>query len=262
MTLARRHYQRVTAAKVSASAAEGEPIDANAYELMLAKLAEDKRRLKEVKSIERKVEIKRQLLPEYEPWVQGVLEAGRGGQDAVLMTVMVWRIDVGHFHAALDVAEYALRHKLVLPDQYQRDAATLVAEEIADQALGALAAGAPFDPAVLDRTEQLTREHDMPDEVRAKLHKALGLACMVAAGEPPFAGEAFAHAYSARSHFLRALQLHERVGVKKELERLERGIKNSPLPASSGADTQTTVSAAPNAGAPGDSGAPAEAGSG
>ncbi|MBN4688500.1 terminase, partial [Escherichia coli] len=116
-------------------------MDANAYELMLAKLAEDRRRLKEVQSIERKIEIKRQILPDYAPWVQGALEAGRGGQDAVLMTVMVWRIDVGDFAGALDIAAYALRHGLVLPDQYQRDAATLIAEEIADQALASFSAG-------------------------------------------------------------------------------------------------------------------------
>lgn len=262
MTLARRHFQRVTAAKASASAAEGQPIDANAYELMLAKLAEDRRRLKEVQSIERKIEIKRQILPDYAPWVQGALEAGRGGQDAVLMTVMVWRIDVGDFAGALDIAAYALRHGLVLPDQYQRDAATLIAEEIADQALASFAAGSGFAIDVLDRAEALTREHDMPDEVRAKLHKALGLAFMAAAGEPPYHGAAFARAEAARSHLRRALQLHERVGVKKELERLERAIKNSPPPATPGAGTDSTVSEATDPGAPVFAGAPGEAGSG
>ena len=57
MTLARRHFQRVTAAAASAAAEAGEPINASAYELMLARLYEDKRRLKEVQSIERKIEI-------------------------------------------------------------------------------------------------------------------------------------------------------------------------------------------------------------
>lgn len=262
MSLARRHFQRVTAAKASASAAEGQPIDANAYELMLAKLAEDRRRLKEVQSIERKIEIKRQILPDYAPWVQGALEGGRGGQDAVLMTVMVWRIDVGDFAGALDIAAYALRHGLVLPDQYQRDTATLVAEEIADRALADFAAGTGFEAEVLERAEALTREHDMPDEVRAKLHKALGLACMAAAGEPPFIASARAQADAAHSHLRRALQLHERVGVKKELERLARGLKHSPPPDMPGADTITPERETADAGAPGNTGAPAEAGSG
>ena len=38
-------------------------------------------------------EAKRTMLPEYMPWVQGVLHADAGGQDDVLMTVMVWLMD-------------------------------------------------------------------------------------------------------------------------------------------------------------------------
>ena len=97
MSLARKHFQRVTAAQVAASADPGEPIKANAYELQLIRLADAKRALKQVQSIERKAEVKRRVLPEFEPWIRGALEAGRGGQDDVLMTAMVWRIDVGDF---------------------------------------------------------------------------------------------------------------------------------------------------------------------
>jgi hypothetical protein len=227
MTLARRHFQRVTAAAASATAEAGEPINASAYELQLAKLAEDKRRLKEIQSIERKVEVKRQLLPDYAPWVDGVLEAGRGGQDAVLMTVMVWRIDAGEYLGALQIAEYALQHDLAMPDQYQRGVATLVAEEVSDQALAALSTGKGFDYQLLEIVERLTADHDMPDEVRAKVRKALGLSYIGVAGEAPFTGAAFEHANTALEHLRRARELHERCGVKKDIERLERAIKNS-----------------------------------
>lgn len=268
MTLARRHFQRVSAAQASASADAGEPINANAYELQLIKLVEDRRRLKEVQSIERKIEIKRQLLPDYAPWVDGVLEAGRGGQDAVVMTVMVWRIDTGDFEGALQIARYALENGLVMPDQYQRDVATLVAEEVADQALAAFSAGKGFDAGVLSVTEGLTSGRDMPDEVRAKLHKALGLALTALAGEPPFAtAEAHGSATVALEHLRRAVHLHDRVGVKKDIERLERAIKNSPAPAapaSATTDTPEASSTAAELGAPddarmGQSGAPAPA---
>lgn len=230
MTLARRHFQRVTAAAASATAEAGEPINASAYELQLAKLAEDKRRLKEIQSIERKVAVKRQLLPDYEPWVDGVLEAGRGAQDAVLMTVMVWHIDVGDYGRALRIAAYALENGLVLPDQYQRDVATLVAEEIADQALSALSAGGEFSAVVLGDTEFMTRGKDMPDEVRAKLHKALGLVLANHANAESVPAAIVYAAGTALEHLRRALSLHERVGVKKDIERLERLIKNTPVP--------------------------------
>ena len=225
MSLARQHFQRVTAAQVAASASPGEPIKANAYELQLIRLADAKRALKQVQSIERKAEVKRRVLPEFGPWIQGVLEAGRGGQDDVLMTAMVWQIDVGDFPAALEIAAYALQHKLTLPDQYKRDVATLVAEEIAEQSSAAIAAGKPADLASLDRALLLTSECDMPDEVRAKLHKAIGQAHQALSG---IGGDGTLDknaAQNALAHFKRALELHDRAGVKKEIERLERALK-------------------------------------
>lgn len=235
MTLARRHFQRVTAAAAHAAAEEGVEISASAYELMLAKLYEDKRTLKAVQSIERKIEIKRQILPDYVPWIDGVLAAGRGGQDAVAMTVMVWRIDAGDYLGALAIAEHALRFGLVLPDQYQRTVGTLVAEEIADAALQAQSTGGAFEVGVLEVCEQLTRGEDMPDEVRAKLHKALGLAYAgkIQAETPIEACRVIAG--MALEQLRRALTLHDRAGVKKDIERLERFIKNNP--ASAGAST-------------------------
>lgn len=215
---ARRHYERTVAARAAAEAAPGDAPDrahANAYELQLAQLAEDRRRLKAVQSIERKIELKRSLLPKYAPWIEGTLAADKGGQDDVLMTVMVWSIDAGEYAQALGIADYALRHGLTLPDQYQRDTATVVTEEIAERALAALGAGEGFPAEVLETTDTLTADRDMPDEARAKLHKALGLVFTVA--EPA----------KALEHFRRALSLHERVGVKKEIERLERELKKA-----------------------------------
>lgn len=234
MTPARRHFLRVSAATAAAAAEPGTPVNATAYELMLAKLAEDRRRLKQVQSIERKVEVKRTLLPEYAPWVEGVLKTGRGAQDAVLMTVMVWRLDVGEFAGALEIAEYALKHDLAMPDQYKRDLPTVITEEVAEKALAAQAAGEPFPADTLAHVQAMTAERDMPDEVRAKLHKAAGL---LAAGAAEQAGDA-EMAATALEHLRRALQLHERVGVKKEIERLERFIKKQAAPPADPATTE------------------------
>lgn len=231
MSLARRHFQRVTAAEASASAEDGAPINASAYELQLIKLYEDKRRLKDVQSIERKIEIKRQILPDYDPWVEGALDAGRGGQDDVLMTVMVWRIDTGDFAGALRIAEHALKHGLSLPDQYQRDVATLVAEEIADQSLKALSTGQSADAQALAFVAELTDKHDMPDEVRAKLFKAIGLEEQRSVSEYPAESPPVSFWQRALEFLRRAYQLNERIGVKKDIERLERQLKNTPAPA-------------------------------
>lgn len=218
---ARRHFIRHTAAAAAAAAApEAMHPDATVYELHLAQLADHKRTLHAIKSVERKIEQKRKLLPAYDDYVAGVITAGNGVQDDVLVTVMVWRIDTGDIDQALAIADYALAHKLSLPDQYKRDTATVVAEEVAEHALRAMAAST--DPAPKTLIDQLstagtlTAGHDMPDEVRAKLHKALGYALR---------GHDNA---SALDHLQRAVELDPRVGVKKDIERLQREIKNNP----------------------------------
>lgn len=219
-TPAQRRFDRVRAARVSAAAEPGEPLNgATAYELMLAKLDTDRRRLREIQSIERKVDVKREVLPEYDDWVRGALESGRGAQDDVLTTVMIWHIDAGNVARALDIAAYVLEHGLTLPDQYERSVATALVDEISGAALAALRNGTEFDPVLLSRLAALTAEHDMPDPARAKLHKALGLH-LKASGELA----------DARSHLQRALELHDGAGCKRDLAEVERQLNKGATP--------------------------------
>lgn len=39
--------------------------------------------------------------------MNGVLEQGKGAQDDILMTVMLWRLDTGDIAGALEIARYA-----------------------------------------------------------------------------------------------------------------------------------------------------------
>lgn len=216
---ARAHYQQQMAAAQQPEGSD-QPLDkasANAYELMLVKLAEDKRRLKDIKSVEKKAELKAQLLPDYQPWIDGVLESDTGRQDDVLMTVFVWAIDTGSLQLALAIGDYALEHNLVMPDQYQRDVASVLAEEIADLALKADDDYRLANLSHLWTTIGLTDHHDIHDAIRAKLYKAHGYA-LRAAGDP----------VAARQHLARALELDARAGVKKDIERLDVVIKNLP----------------------------------
>ena len=43
---------------------------------------------------------------------------------------MVWHIDAGNYAQALDIAAYAIKHKLPLPDQYDRNLGTVLIDEI------------------------------------------------------------------------------------------------------------------------------------
>lgn len=70
--------------------------------------------------------------------------------------------------------------------------------------------------AYVETVAGLLADQDMPDQVRARLHKALGLA------------QSESQPQEALAQFLRALQLDENVGVKKLIEQLERQIRNNP----------------------------------
>ncbi|GLR13250.1 terminase [Chitinimonas prasina] len=227
---AQAHAMRVAAMLV---ASENNPAPANAseYELMLLKLAQDRARLKQIESQRGKIEVKRKLLPEYVPWIEGALK-GNGAQDTVLMTIMVWRIDTGDWRGALDIAAYALRHNLVLTDQFERNLPCLIAEEIAEQAK----AGEPVPLAILLEADALLNSYDMPDQVRAKLAKAIGMAQLKEAGEG-LAGMALVRKQQALVSLKRALGLHDACGVKKDIERLERELKNAAKPEESSSGT-------------------------
>jgi len=246
VSLARQSYLRKMAGLASAShaRASGAPAPAAAgpqagdYQLMELRLRTDQLRLKALQSIEKRIELKRELLPEYAGWVQGRLDAAvgaeRGVQDDVLMTVMLWRIDVGDFDGALPLAEYALRFKLQMPEPFKRGVACILTEELAEASIKLLAAGQPAPYLTLLRVHELVEGQDMPDEVRAKLFKALGLeharlaadeAACAASGVP---GAARVWKEQALNHLKRALELHAACGVKGDVKRLEKELNKPP----------------------------------
>ena len=192
---------------------------ATAYEQQLLQLNQDRLRLKQVQSEQGKAELKRLLIPAYQPYIEGVLAAGNGAQDDVLTTLMVWSIDAGDFAGALAIGRYVLEHSLKMPDRFARTTGCLLAEEVANAALKQQKAGAPFDRFVLSLAADITAAHDMPDEARAKLHLALGKAYLAELDEAAPNAEGMEE---ARAHLARAIDLHSNCGGKKDLERVER----------------------------------------
>lgn len=232
LTLAQRNQLRKRAAKEAAATAPAASMaGANSYELQLAQLLQDRLRIKNVHSNEGKAELKRQLLPAYEPYIQGVLAAGQGAQDEVLTTVMVWRLDADDYAGALEIAAYVIQHNLGMPDRFARTSPCLVAEEIAEAALKALKAGGEFPLDVLERAHQLTAEQDMPDEARAKLHLAIGKAFGLLVDEKQPQEQDPIHLQAAQVHLARAIELHDKCGAKKDLDRVQRLLKKHAEPA-------------------------------
>ncbi|WP_334351249.1 terminase endonuclease subunit [Enterobacter bugandensis] len=215
---AARHMMRVSASETAQRAAVSLR-NATAYEQMLVKLAADNRTLKQISSKERKAAKKRELLPFYLPWVAGVLANGKGAQDDIVMTVMLWRLDADDIAGALEIARYAMTYGLTMPVG-RRPTPCLLAEEVALAAQRLLTAKQPVNLANLLDTIALTERADMPDIVRAKLHKITGYVLRDAEQLP-----------EALAHLQRAIQLESTIGVKKDIEQLERQLRPKPEPA-------------------------------
>lgn len=205
-----------------------------AAQQIMMRLTHDLRQLKETKAIDRKIAAKCLMLPEYDPWVEGQLAAGRAsearelpatGADDVLPTMMVWSIDTGNWPRALELAEHVLRFDVALPSRYERDAATLIVEEVAEAAIKTQNRNQRFPLDVLERVEELTADIDMHDPVRAKLAKAIG-AELVAAADATESGPLGSTFLSMRAleKLRQAQHLNDRIGVKGQIARLEKAL--------------------------------------
>jgi tetratricopeptide (TPR) repeat protein len=212
MSLARKHKQKTiaTAAAIAVAVTSDSMEGANPYELMLAQLGRDKNQLSKIDSHVTRNEKKLELLPTYAAYVDGILVSDAGVQDDVLVTIMLWHIDCLNFDVALDIAEYAIKHKLQMPADFKRNLVTTVTEQIAEEAM----AHADFDalPA-LQRLEDATAEQDMLDEVRAKLCRALGE--RLEETDPK----------KALAQFEKALALNKDSGVKTKVKSLTKKLE-------------------------------------
>ena len=194
-----------------------------AYELQLAQLHQHRLRLKDLHSVERKIEAKRVMLPEYDAYLDGVLQARPGTQDDVVATAMVWHIDAGNFARGLQLAEYALASGIKPPDQYNRNLPTIVQDEVAEAILTGKLGGTEA-LQIAAQAMALTEQADTPDQAKSKLYKAAGWAVLGKTGshDVDMATRTLKACKEALPLLQRAMELDTRAGVKKDIERLER----------------------------------------
>ncbi|HEV7287741.1 phage terminase small subunit [Sphingomonas sp.] len=224
----------VVAEQPSAASDSGTPQERATAQVNL-RLQHDLRRLRDIASIEKKIEAKREMLPHYAAWVQGLVDAGVGLEEDVLPTVMIWRIDTGDFDGALVLIEHVLDHNLPLPARYERSAPALIVEEIATAASKIQQAGEAFPFEILGRIDMLTEKADMHDQIRAKLKKAIGIEQMRSALND--AGDAITNqplAKLALETLGRARNLDQRVGVTDRIKKLTKLITALEPPAQTG----------------------------
>lgn len=223
LTPAQKHFQRVMAERHGKTDEQSDTAR-TAHEQIMHRLRMDQSALKRVQSDQAKAAMKRQLLPHYEGWIEGTLDGDSGRQDEVIVTLMVWAIDAGDYALAVRIGRYVVAHGLLMPDRFNRTAATVLVDEICDPILVQVKADDATDItpylAMLDEVADFTAGSDMPDVVRAKLCKARAFALRNGTTEEQT---------TALALLRQALTLDAGAGVRKEIERLARVVKKAAV---------------------------------
>ncbi|KLF10508.1 terminase [Klebsiella aerogenes] len=221
LTPAQRHFQRVMAER-HGKAEDLSDTARTAHEQILHRMRMDMAALKKIQGEQAKAALKRQMLPNYEGWIEGTLEGNSGRQDEVITRLMIWAIDVRDYPLAARIGRYVIAHNLAMPDRFNRTAATALVDEICDPILVQVKADDSTDVspylAVLDEVAGFTAASDMPDMVRAKLHKARAFA--LRNGTP-------AEQETALGLLRTALIMDPGAGVKKLIDKLASQLKKT-----------------------------------
>ena len=110
-----------------------------------------------------------------------------------------------------------------MPDSFSRSTASIVAEEIGNAAHKTYQDGQVFKLDVLEKANQLTANHDMHDQIRAKLYLGLGRTLLQ-----------LEHGAEAVEFIKKAIAKNENCGGKTDLKKAEKlckeQLKNSSEP--------------------------------
>lgn len=178
-------------------------------------LEEDLRGLKAIKSVERKIEVKRDLLvPKYRDYVARLRSDGR--RHDLLGYYLVWLFDAGQIEAALDLGFYLIDAGVALPERFNRDVSTFMADAVlewSDAAFDADRSPEPYFSALFAHVDgsEKAEPWDLPDALRAKYYRLRGLL-----------DERTGDTAAALANLQRAMDLGAKVKTKlNELKRLQ-----------------------------------------
>lgn len=219
LTPMQRHQMRTQAAQASTTDA------LTGQQKALQWLHTQRGLLAALKSRQAREAHKAQVLPEIEPYLDGALAADTGTADPVIQYATVWALDAADWPLALKLGAYAIRHGIPMPDEFQRNAPTLIVDLMADAALAGRLTGADVEGYLADALT-ITEGQNMPDQTRAKAHKAIAYGL---AGKTTLAGRAGdwkglsdVTLAMALRHLTTAEQLDPNAGVKKDIAAVQK----------------------------------------
>ncbi|QHH99248.1 phage terminase small subunit [Acinetobacter dispersus] len=190
--------------------------------------------LSNVRAVDKKVELKKQWLPEFQGFIDASLAQSPAEQNTVLMYLLAWAIDAEDFKLALRIGQHGILNGMVMPEKFKRTVAEVLAENIGEACIKNVEL-AIDNASILESIAELVRGEDLVNEAHAKIYKALGLA--ITESRPADALEAFKN----------ALRLNSASGVKKNIEKLERTLKrdtNESIHDNQGDSQEVTTSVA------------------
>ncbi len=192
MSLALAHKRRVLAqgpsptvasakAEVYSSAtALASPANGQKHlKLMEDALAVDLERISAIGSHELRRQLKREeLLPKYQEYVQRYRDSGLNFPNSVLMYVLIWLFDTADFDKALELADFAISQGQALPERFNRDIPTFVADEVIDWAEAECKAKRSPEPYLSNLLPRVDGEWTLYERIPARYHKQLGILAM------------------------------------------------------------------------------------
>jgi hypothetical protein len=220
MSLALAHKRRVLAegpaARVgaetsvySAATALSSPANAKKHlKLMEDALAQDLERLGEMDNHGLRQQLKRdELLPKYLDYVQRYRDSGLSFPNSVVTQVLVWLFDTEQFEAGLDLATFAMEQGQQMPERFKRNVQTFVADAVIEWAEAEQKAGRSPEPYLSDLLPRVDDEWKLTEQIPAKYHKLIGIRALDTRDWA-----------KAITHFERASELHDGIGVGTRLE--------------------------------------------
>lgn len=166
LSIARRHQQRtLDALKLKkqgpvslrlSQISTANRVQASNMRMVLNALSVDIDRLKDIRDIDEKIELKRnELVPKYLSYVNESIE-NNVLENTLIVQVMIWCLDVGDIETAFKLADISIDHEFVMPERFNRDVPTYMTEELtawAQQQFDDRVSSAPYFNEVLQRVE-------------------------------------------------------------------------------------------------------------
>lgn len=174
-SFAQKHLEQhqATGGQPSVVSAESRELQAR-HGAMTARIQAEMVHLRAIRSRELRNQRKRELLPEYADYLTAVINSGNPANNAVLVQCCIWALDCEQFSLCLKLADYAIQHGMQSPGGFTRTVPEILLEEMAWQASHSEDPGR-YTPYLLTLAD-MTAGQDLTDEIRAKFHKALGMA--------------------------------------------------------------------------------------